>query len=228
MSQYVLDRAYQVEQSGGVARYRVVASTQTQDGCAYPVHSNAGGAIGITTHGQSIQGKSVSVRRIGIAPCEANAPIPLGAHVVASGSDGKVAAAVLPFAEYSTPGSSDYIRYTSKLSSTDLPITRVKHVVSSPNQTLGLAVSSSTLLVTPATDGSGDVASTANDIVSAINSDPAISNLVSASTHGAAGTGLIDDVDAAFQESLGSLNCIGIAQQAATGDGDVIDVYLTL
>jgi hypothetical protein len=61
-----------------------------------------------------------------------------------------------------------------------------------PDQALSVSVSGTTITVTPATDASGAITSTAAQVVAAINADPAASQLVQAYTYrGNAGTAVV-------------------------------------
>lgn len=92
MASYILDKAYEVTDSGGVAAHRVVVQGTNAGECALPGAANAGGILGVTVHSQSLQNQNVAVRKAGIARVEAAGAITLGAPVNINGTGGKVKA----------------------------------------------------------------------------------------------------------------------------------------
>jgi hypothetical protein len=92
MPHYILDKAYTVNQAGGVAAHRVVVHGANVGDCKYPGATGAGNLLGVTTHAQSDNGRAVSVRKAGVALVEASQAITAGAPVEASGTTGKVGA----------------------------------------------------------------------------------------------------------------------------------------
>ena len=92
MSNYILDKAYAIEDGAGVGAYKVVVQG-TQAGTAkMPAAANAAAILGVTVHSQSLQGANVAVRKAGIARVIAAGAIALGAPVNVAGAPGKVKA----------------------------------------------------------------------------------------------------------------------------------------
>jgi hypothetical protein len=115
---YLMDKAYKIMSPGGVAANRVVVQGAVGGECLLPASDNAGGILGITVHSQASAGRSVSVRKAGIAEVAAGGPIVAGAPVIAAGSSGKVKAATgtpgtklncIGFAETPAHGDGDVI-----------------------------------------------------------------------------------------------------------------------
>ena len=111
---YLMDKAYRITTSGGVAANRVVMQGTAAGECVLPAAANAGSILGVTVHGQSSSGRNVSVRKAGIAEVVAAGAITVGSPVNVHGTTGKVKAIsestgtkvnCLGFAE--TPASSD-------------------------------------------------------------------------------------------------------------------------
>lgn len=111
---YLMDKAYRITTSGGVAANRVVVQGSAAGECALPGAANATSILGVTVHGQSTSGRNVSVRKAGIAEVVASGAIGVGAAVNVHGTTGKVKAITelsgtkvncLGFAE--TPASAD-------------------------------------------------------------------------------------------------------------------------
>jgi len=92
MSSYILDKAYSVNQSGGVGAYLVVVQATNAGEAKLPAAANATGILGVTVHSQSLTGANVAVRKAGIARVTAAGVIALGAPVNIAGASGKVKA----------------------------------------------------------------------------------------------------------------------------------------
>ena len=118
MANYILDKAYEVTDSGGVSAHRVVVQGTNAGECALPGAANAAAILGVTVHAQSLQNQNVAVRKAGIARVEAAGAITLGAPVNIAGTSGKVKAIsestgtavnVLGFAETAASADGDVI-----------------------------------------------------------------------------------------------------------------------
>lgn len=92
MSSYLLDKAYAIDEAGGVGAYLVVVQGANAGEAKLPAAANAGGMLGVTVHSQSRQGAHVAVRKAGIARVTAAGAIGLGAPVNIDGTSGKVKA----------------------------------------------------------------------------------------------------------------------------------------
>lgn len=92
MSSYILDKAYAIEDSGGVEAFRAVVQGTSAGEATLPAAANDGSILGVTVHGQTRQDGHVAVRKAGIARVVASAAIGLGAAVNISGTSGKVKA----------------------------------------------------------------------------------------------------------------------------------------
>ncbi len=97
MPHYVLDKAYTVNQAGGVAAHRVVVQGTNAGECKNPAGAgdSSGTILGVTTHAQTEDGRSVAVRKNGIALVEASAAIAVGSAVDVADTAGKVRAVSL-------------------------------------------------------------------------------------------------------------------------------------
>ena len=92
MPHCILDKAYRVNQSGGVSAHRVVVQGTNPGECKCPAAADAGEILGVTTHAQGEDGRPVAVRKAGIALVEASGAITVGASVSIADTDGKVKA----------------------------------------------------------------------------------------------------------------------------------------
>jgi Uncharacterized conserved protein (DUF2190) len=92
MPHCILDKAYRVNQSGGVAAHRVVVQGTNPGECKSPAAAGAGEILGVTTHAQGEDGRPVAVRKAGIALVEASGAIAVGVPVSVSDTSGKVTA----------------------------------------------------------------------------------------------------------------------------------------
>ncbi|MGB9691988.1 MAG: capsid cement protein [Candidatus Sumerlaeaceae bacterium] len=115
---HVLDKAYRVATTNGVAANRVVVAGPLSGECSLPASENAPNLLGVTVHAQPEAGRMVTVRKVGIAEVAAAGAIPLGAPVIAADATGKVKAAtgaagtkvnVLGFAETAAIQNGDLI-----------------------------------------------------------------------------------------------------------------------
>jgi hypothetical protein len=92
MPQYLLDKAYKITDANGVAANLVVVQDTDPGECKLPAASNDGKILGVTVHSQSLQNKSVAVRKSGIADVVASGAISPGVPVNIAGASGKVKA----------------------------------------------------------------------------------------------------------------------------------------
>lgn len=92
MANYILDKAYEVSDTDGVAAYRVVVQGTNAGECALPGAANAPKILGVTTHAQTLKGQNVAVRKAGIARVVAAGAVALGVPVNVAGTTGKVKA----------------------------------------------------------------------------------------------------------------------------------------
>lgn len=87
---YLMDKTYKISTAGGVAAGRVVVAGSASGECAPPGAANAGAILGVTMHDQLTAGRSVTVRKAGIAEVVAASAISAGAPVNIHGATGKV------------------------------------------------------------------------------------------------------------------------------------------
>ena len=92
MASYILDKAYEVTDTGGVPAYRVVVQGTNAGQCALPGAANAPKILGVTVHAQTLKGQNVAVRKAGIARIVAAGAVALGVPVNVAGTTGKVKA----------------------------------------------------------------------------------------------------------------------------------------
>jgi len=92
MSIHILDKAYTVNQPGGVSAHRVVVQGASAGECALPagIGPASGRLLGVTTDAQATDGRAVAVRKLGIALVEAASAIALGDAVEAADTEGRV------------------------------------------------------------------------------------------------------------------------------------------
>ena len=92
MVSYILDKAYAINQSGGVGAYLVLVQDTAAGQAKLPAAANAGAILGVTVHSQSLEGANVAVRKAGIARVTAAGAVSVGAPVNIAGVSGKVKA----------------------------------------------------------------------------------------------------------------------------------------
>ncbi|MDK2972291.1 MAG: hypothetical protein PWP23_2046 [Candidatus Sumerlaeota bacterium] len=227
MSNYVLDRAFSVEEPNGVARYRAVAGGANADGCVYPDGANAPGILGVTMHAQTRPGRAVTVRRLGIAPCEAASAFARGSRVCVADATGRIASITLPAALAGDPGSDASVLYELLIPESAGALTKINHAEAGQNTPLSATLSAGVLTITMGTDADGNIVTTAAELAAFINASPLTYRLLRA-THGGNGTGVVSDGSISFDNWNSAFSAIGIAQQDSTGEGDIVDVLLTV
>ncbi|MEQ8819740.1 MAG: hypothetical protein RLY93_05805 [Sumerlaeia bacterium] len=226
MSNYVLDQAFRVEESEGVAAHRAVVHGPGPGQCQYPAAANARPIVGVTTHAQSRAGKAVAVRRLGIVPVEAASAIALGQSVVAADATGRVKAAAHAAATLDTGTANGGVTLTAREPGPGGNGLAVVFANSGNDQVLAASFDGATLIVTLATDGGGDETATATAIAAFLNAHAVASLLVAASATGD-GSGITQADTATLSGGEVGTGIFAIAQQAAAAEGDIIDVLLT-
>lgn len=227
MSTSLLDLAYIVEEPNGVARYRAVVAGGQSNGCQYPDSANAGGVLGITTHAQSRQNRSVTVRRMGIAQCELASAVARGQQVAVADDAGKIGPAATPSATTGVVGSNNALTWTLKRPFAGAISQGVRLVVAGNNTPLSVVMNATHLQVNVATNGGGAATSTAAQVLAAVQASAEASaffDVAHAST--STGAGVVAGVNGDLPITLPGLNAIGIAEIAGV-PGDVIPVLLT-
>ncbi|MCL5271152.1 MAG: hypothetical protein M1457_11545 [bacterium] len=92
MASYILDKAYAITDEGGVDACKVLVQGTNAGEAKLPAAANAGAILGVTVHGQTLQGANVGVRKAGIARVVAAGPVGVGTAVNVAGTSGKVKA----------------------------------------------------------------------------------------------------------------------------------------
>jgi hypothetical protein len=227
MSGYVLDLAYRVEEAGGVARYRAVTAVG-EDACEYPAGANAPSILGITTHAQLREGKGVTVRRLGIAPCEAAGAIAAGARVCVADNEGRVKQAPSATISFGSSGANNAVVVAWRRGGLEGSAMTLTTQAEGADAALSHAFDGASLVVSLATDNEENAVTTAAELVAYLNTNAELAALVSATPGaGSNGSGVVLSGTWKFTGGHAGANVIGIAQQAATEAGDVVDVLLT-
>lgn len=87
---YLMDKSYRVAPGGGIPAHRVVVQGGAAGECKLPAAANAAAILGVTVHTQSVAGRSISVRKAGIAEVVASGAVTPGQPVNVHGNTGKV------------------------------------------------------------------------------------------------------------------------------------------
>jgi hypothetical protein len=215
MSNYVLDQAFRVEESNGIERRRVVIFGDNAGGCKYPPAANAFGVLGITVHSQTRAGKSIAVRRLGIAPVEVTGPVVRGDFLTVADNQGRAQSAPCP--SVTTGAGEAGLRWRLRRPSFGGHASAIQIAVSGSNTPLSITVTSSLVRVDVETDGSGDPA---------VNAHAIASQIVRVTLLGETGSGSPGSVTASFSLNFQSINAFAIAQEDASSEGDVINAML--
>lgn len=227
MSSSLLDIAYIVEEPTGIARYRAVVTGAKDNGCQYPEVANAGGVVGVTTHAQSRQSRSITVRRLGIAQCELASAVARGQRVSVADDAGRAGATPLPTVTTGLVGSNNALAWTLKRPFAGTLATAVRLVVAGANTPLSVVMNATHLQINVATNGSSAATSTAAQVLAAVQNSAAAStyfDVAHAST--STGAGVVAAANADLPITLHALSAFGIAEVAGIA-GDVIPVLLT-
>jgi len=228
MPNYVLDKAYKVETSGGLSSCVVVVKGDYDGGCKLPAGENDSGILGVTIN-SATQNHFITVRKNGIAGIISAGAISRGDAVCVADNTGKIKSAGKASAVTGVVGNNNAIRWTSKVPGILGNTIVVDIVVSGNNTPLSISVSGNTVTINSATDGSGNATTTASQAITAISSNSSASKIISGANEGASnGTGVIaDETKTLSGGELGS-NIIGYAEESASAQGDIIDVFLSL
>ncbi len=228
MSQYLLDQAFKVKEPDGVKAHRIVVRGASEGDCQYPEISNQGGVIGVTTHKQNRYGRLVAVRRLGIAIVEATGPVSLGDSICVADDQGRAKARQMPFVVLGDEIDNNAFRLTWKQNPGDIMIFEVLVSQSGNTQPFRHSIADGKLTLLPATNGGGDIISTASDLLTYISEHAVLSQFFHVALEGDSnGSGVLDDGAAIPEEITGSLNPIGVAESKALAEGDLIRVFLT-
>ena len=224
MSNYVLDQAFRVEEEEGIERWRAVVFGTNPGGCKLPAAANAFGVLGITVHSQARTGKSIAVRRLGIAPVVVTGPVTRGDYLTVADSRGRMKAAPCP--SVSTGSGESGLRWQLRRPSLGGHSNAIQVAISGTNTPLSVTVTSGLIRVDVETDGSGDPVSTAAEVATFVNAHPAASQLIRVTILGALGSGVVGSSTSSLALNFESINAFAIAQDDATAEGDIVNALL--
>lgn len=228
MATYVMDKAYEVEASGGVGAGVAVKNGSFAGGCDLPSGANDGPVLGVTVH-SAAQGRSVSVRKLGIASIVAASAVSAGEKVCVADALGRIKAAGRASAVSGVVGSNNAIRWTAKETGSNGNGIGVDIVVAGTDTSLSVSVSGNTVTINSATDGSGAAITTATQAIAAVAANAAASKLVSGADESTSnGSGAVADETVTLSGGESGDRAFGIAEETAVSQGDIIDVFLTL
>ena len=226
MANYVLDKAYKVPAEAGIGSALAVVAGEGEADCRLPDAANAEGVIGITTHAQPRAGRYIGVRRLGVASVYTAGPIARGARVCVGDAQGRVAACALPrFDMGSVPGNNALVVEWKDRASFNPAVLIEVH---DPGQAgaLGWTWQPGKLRITAAHDGD-DITTTAAQLKTLIEETPALAAVLAVSHGGASnGSGLVATDTFIVANLPATRNPIGIAEEDALEEGDLIDVLL--
>lgn len=228
MSNYVLDKAYRVSAENGIEAGRAVVRGADPEECTLPAAANAAAVLGISTHGQPRNGRYIGIRRIGITRAVAAGPIAAGERVCVADAQGRVKRLELPLFTTGSAGANNALRleWTDRASfSANMEIELEAPAEEGP---FDWRFEDHKLVLTLAKDGD-NITTTAAALIAAIGSDGVLSRLLRV-THGSGsnGTGLLGAATARVVNLPATMNPIGIAEDSAATEGDLVDVFLTL
>lgn len=228
MSNYVLDKAYRVSAENGIEAGRAVVRGANPEECVLPAAANAANVLGISTHGQPRNGRYIGIRRIGITRAVAAGAIDAGDRVCVADAQGRVKRLELPLFTTGSVGANNALRieWIDRHSfAANLEIELEEPAEEGP---FDWRLEDHKLVLTLAKDGD-NITTTAATLIAAIAGDGLLSSLLRV-THGLGsnGTGILAAATARAVNLSATMNPIGIAEDSATAEGDLVDVFLTL
>lgn len=228
MSNYVLDKSYRVAPESGIGAGLVVVRGADDGECDLPAGAHAGAVLGITTHAQTRLGRYIGVRRLGIASAVAAGAIARGARVAVADSQGRVVEAANPVFTGGSTGANNAIRIEWLHRETFCAALTIDLDASASDQSFDWSFTNGSLRILLATDAGGAVAQTAAQLIAAVAGDETLSKLISVTnTGGSTGAGDAPSGVLVAANITQLANIIGIAEEAATQEGDLIDILLT-
>ncbi|MBI1292285.1 hypothetical protein GC173_13770 [bacterium] len=225
---HVLDKSYVATPEGGIAaNVVVVRDPDYARGCTLPSAANQGAVLGITTHSQARQGRSIAVRRLGVAEVIAAGAINVGDRVVVADNQGRVSAAPLPRFSIGSVGANNAVVLEWLVPSDFNPAMTITVENQGGDDAFSWAFENGGIVLRPATTSEA-ISQTAASLLAAINGDATLSAFLRAShATGSSGAGLVGTESVACSNPKARLNSFGIAEGSATEAGDRIPVLLT-
>lgn len=228
MASYVLDKAYKVAATDGVGAHLLVAPGSTAGECDLPAGANDGPILGATVHSAQ-KDQSVAVRKLGIASITAAGTINVGDQVCAADDQGRIKSAAKASADTGVEGNNNAVTWTARKPGSQGNNIQVDVVVSGTGTSLSIAVSGNKVTINSATDGGGSATTTAAQAISAVADDANASQLIEGADKGSSdGSGAVADETVTLSGGELGDRAFGIAEQAASAQGDIIDVFLTI
>jgi len=227
MASYVLDKAYRVAASGGVGPNLAVVQGASDGECDLPSGANEASLLGATVHSAE-KDQNVAVRKLGIASLTVAGAVNAGEKVCIADSQGRIKAAGRAFAKTGDEAHNNAITWFAVNPGSGGNNLTIDIEVCTGNTSLEVEVHGNTVKVYPATD-LDEVITTAKRIVAMVNDDPVASRLIFGVVDEACdGNGVVDDRSVDFRGGEEGDNAFGIAEETATAQGDIIDVFLTI
>lgn len=227
MPNYVFDKAYKIETTGGVSANVIVVHGSNDAGCKIPTAANEGKVLGVTTQ-SAAQDHFVPVRKNGIASVIAASSINKGDAVSIADNQGRIKTAAKASGVSGVIGNNNAIRWTASLPGISANGIVVDIVIAGNNTALSVSVSGNTITINSATNGSGEATTTASQAIAAVANNANASKLISGANEStSSGTGVIADETVLLSGGELGTNIIGYAEESASAQGDIIDVFLT-
>lgn len=221
------DRAYGFRPAAELAMYRGVV-IDANGKAAYPTQ-DGDHIFGLTTEAitadQLAKSKVVNVQREGKAFATVGEAVSIGDLLRAVKTTGKLEKAAASVLMDSDNAKSD-ITFTVTRKYQGATGDEINVTFTDPggnNQPLAITVAHYDINVSLATDGAGAITSTAAEIVAAIAADAAAADLVVGTPEGD-GSGVVKAIAKSYL--TGGIGAVAVAREAATADGDQVEVDL--
>lgn len=225
MSNYVLDKAYRILNEGGIEAGIAVAPGEGEGTCRVATPADPR-ILGVTTYSQPREGAFVAVRRLGIAGAVATGEIARGDLVRVANESGHLGRCPLPRYSSGSVGAGNALVFhwlDRELFGAGLvlefhdPETEAPFSWTILNGALRLSLAHDEI----------EVVQTAASLIADIEGDATLSQLLSvAGEPGSSGAGTVA-TGVLHAENLADIRFpVAIAENGASGPGDILDVFL--
>jgi hypothetical protein len=228
MASYVLDKAYRVTDESGIESCCVVTQGTYDGEAKLPSGANEGKILGVSVHGAEKE-QNISIRKLGIAPVQSAGIISAGEKVCVADNQGRIKAAGKASSESGVEVNNNFLKWTAVNPGTQGNNIIIDIVVSGNSTAFSISIEGNKITVNSATDGSGTATTTAAQLITSIAADSSASKMVTASNNGSSdGSGVLADETLSLTGGELGDNSFGVAEENASAEGDIIDVFLTI
>lgn len=225
MSNYVLDKAYRILNEDGVDAGVAIAPTEAEGTCRIATPDDPH-ILGITTYSQPREGAFVAVRRLGIAGAIAVGPISRGERVRVANDQGHLGRCALPrWSTGSVGGNNSLIFHWADRALFAAGLAIELH---DPGETAPFSWSfTGGALRLVLEHDEIEVVQTAASLIAEIEGDADLAALLRIDVEtGSTGSGIVAPAILQVENLAETRFPVGVAENGASGSGDILDVYI--